>query len=282
MPTRIIRDGILSSERVNQLSERAELFYRRLMSVVDDHGRFPANPQLLRASCYPLKLDIVKEDSIKKHLAEAEGAGLVVLYTVAGKAYLQMQDFGQRVQSKSKWPDPVGSLDSTVNHGEPPEKTALVGDVVGVEDELEAVGAEPSAQPPAITLPLNTGAEHPITEAQVTEYRDLYPATDVMSELRKMRGWLLANPANRKTARGIAAFVARWLGKEQDKGRANGGSPGVTVPPRNTGGVSPPKVETPASKIQEAKDAAARFVELGAWTPEQAQQHIAEVRAKHG
>ena len=43
MPSRIIRDGILTSERINALTERAELFYRRLMSVVDDYGRFPAN-----------------------------------------------------------------------------------------------------------------------------------------------------------------------------------------------------------------------------------------------
>lgn len=142
MPTRVLRDGILTSERVNALSERAELFYRRLMSVVDDYGRFSANLTLLRASCYPLKLDSVKEDSIKKHLAEAEDAGLIVLYTVADKPYLQMVDFGQRVQSKSKFPEPQGEFgDSpclTVENRGPPRKTAPVeggvGVGVGVED----------------------------------------------------------------------------------------------------------------------------------------------------
>src|SRR5690606_33863767 len=159
MPTRMVRDGILTSERVNLLSERAELFYRRLMSVVDDYGRFSANLTLLRASCYPLKLDSVKEDSIKKHLAEAEGAGLIVLYTVAGKAYLEMQDFGQRIQSKSKFPEPPGNSqgspkipdedqDSTVIHGEPPEPAALVGDEVGVEGGT-AMPSSPAMQCPA-------------------------------------------------------------------------------------------------------------------------------------
>lgn len=137
MPTRIIREGILTSERINALSERAELFYRRLMSVVDDYGRFPANLTLLRASCYPLKLDSVKEDSIKKHLAEAEDAGLIVLYTVAGKAYLELQDFGQRIQAKSKYPEPPeGKRPFTVIHGGPPEVTEENRLVVGgVEDE---------------------------------------------------------------------------------------------------------------------------------------------------
>lgn len=154
MPTRVLRDGILTSERVNALSPNAELFYRRLMSVVDDYGRFSANLTLLRASCYPLKLDSVKEDSIKKHLAEAEGAGLIVLFTVAGKAFLEMQDFGQRIQSKSKFPEPPGDTqdspnipvekrDSTVIHGDPPGKTALVG----VEDEVKALSGKPDAPP---------------------------------------------------------------------------------------------------------------------------------------
>lgn len=128
MPQRILRDGILTSERVNSLSDRAELFYRRLMSVVDDYGRFHANPTLLRSACYPLKIDSVKEDSIKKHLAEAAGAGLIVLYTVDGKDYLEIQDFGQRIQSKSKFPAPPLDSGSTVVHGGSPGITVENGE----------------------------------------------------------------------------------------------------------------------------------------------------------
>ena len=46
----------------------------------------------------------------------------------------------------------------------------------------------------------------------------MYPAVDVIQQLRNMRGWLDANPAKRKTKRGINAFIVRWLAKEQDKG----------------------------------------------------------------
>lgn len=133
MPTRIIRDGILTSERVNALSGNAELFYRRLMSVADDHGRFSANLMLLRASCYPLKLDSVKEDSIKKHLAECVAAGLILPYTVEGKPYLEVQDFGQRINGKSKYPEPSGD-----SRGFPGD--SRLGEGVD-EDEDEGVGA---------------------------------------------------------------------------------------------------------------------------------------------
>ena len=110
MPTRIIRDGILTSERINLLSPEAELFYRRLMSVADDHGRYSANLTQLRAYCYPLRLDKVKESAIKGWLAECKKHGLIALYSVAGKDYLEIQEFGQRLNGKSKFPGNPGEV----------------------------------------------------------------------------------------------------------------------------------------------------------------------------
>lgn len=76
-----------------------------------------------------------------------------------------------------------------------------------------------------IRLPLNDGTEYPITESQVREFADLYPAVDVPQALRGMRGWCVTHPTNRKTRGGILRFVNRWLAKEQDSARpANGGS----------------------------------------------------------
>ncbi len=68
MPVRVLREGILTSERVDKLSLPAEVLYRRLMSVVDDFGRFSGNPKLLRAACYPLRLDMVSDADIMQWL----------------------------------------------------------------------------------------------------------------------------------------------------------------------------------------------------------------------
>ena len=83
--------------------------------------------------------------------------------------------------------------------------------------EPEKSASEP-AEPPLISLPLNNGTEWPVTTDMVTEWASLYPAVDVLQELRKMRGWLLSKPQNRKTPRGIRAFITTWLSKEQDRG----------------------------------------------------------------
>lgn len=142
MPSRIIREGILTSERVNSLSPNAELFYRRLMSVVDDYGRFSANLTLLRASCYPLKLDSVKEDSIKKHLAECVGAGLIVLFTVADKTFLELQDFRQQVRAKeSKYPSPDGGVLITCKADAKQVISDVHLDVVEDEDDKKHMSA---------------------------------------------------------------------------------------------------------------------------------------------
>jgi hypothetical protein len=114
----MLRDGILTSDRVNALSWPAEVFYRRLMSVVDDYGRFDGRAVILRARCYPLKLDKVSEPDASSWIAECERAGLVRCYAVSEKPYIQVLDFNQRTYgSGSKYPHPPGT---TGNHGDSP------------------------------------------------------------------------------------------------------------------------------------------------------------------
>jgi hypothetical protein len=105
MPTRIIREGIISSEPINNISERAELFYRRLMTVADDYGRFFAHPATLRGACYPLRLNSVTEKDVKKFLDECISVGLIKIY--GGGKYLTVPKFGQQTRSKSKFPEPI-------------------------------------------------------------------------------------------------------------------------------------------------------------------------------
>ena len=111
----------------------------------------------------------------------------------------------------------------------------------GKETEDNVVCTEPSAEAETphskksaeaspvlevvITLPLNDKSEYPITQEQCHEWADLYPAVDVIQQLRSMRGWLDANPTKRKTKSGILRFVNGWLSKEQNNGGNKRGPP---------------------------------------------------------
>ena len=99
-------------------------------------------------------------------------------------------------------------------------------------DYLPEAETAPSQQPPpapsspvVISIILNDKNEYPITEADIEGWKDLYPAVDIMQELRKMKGWADANPTKRKTKSGIKRFINAWLAKEQDRyhGPADGG-----------------------------------------------------------
>ena len=108
MPNSILRDGILHSERVNKLSYEAEIFYRRLMSVVDDYGRYYAKTELLRSSCFPLRIDKISNGKLQKCLDEAISAGLLATYNAKGGKYLEVIDFNQQIRAKkSKYPDVI-------------------------------------------------------------------------------------------------------------------------------------------------------------------------------
>jgi hypothetical protein len=114
VPSRLLREGILDSEAVNALSFPAEVFYRRLMSVVDDFGRFDGRPSVLRSRLYPLKVESVREADISRWIAECEKAGLIVLYEHSQKRYLQILDFRQRLdRAKAKFPLPKQPVNDT-------------------------------------------------------------------------------------------------------------------------------------------------------------------------
>lgn len=76
-----------------------------------------------------------------------------------------------------------------------------------------------SIEPSIITITLNDKSEYPIYQSMIDEWNELYPNVDVLQELRKMKGWSNANPAKRKTKKGIQRFINAWLAREQDKPR---------------------------------------------------------------
>jgi hypothetical protein len=84
-------------------------------------------------------------------------------------------------------------------------------------NDMDAAETVLSSQP-IILLTLNDKTEYPIYQKKVDEWSELYPAVDVMQDLRKMKGWIDANPTKRKTRRGILKFCNSWLSSTQDKG----------------------------------------------------------------
>ncbi len=99
-------------------------------------------------------------------------------------------------------------------------------------DSAEPVpGSAPPTAPAVISLPLNDSTEYGVTQAEIDKYSSLYPAVNILQELRDMVGWLDANPGRRKTRKGVKRFINNWLSTEQDRGgtlRGSSNRPGYT------------------------------------------------------
>lgn len=134
---RLLRDWT-DSEKVNTLSFQGEVLFTRLIMKADDYGIYFANPKLLKSNLFPFKTDTIRDTDITRWLTECEKAGLIVIYEVQSKPYLQIREFNQRLRSlKPKYPPPpkhVGHMSYTCQTND-----GLNRIEVEVEDEVEFI-----------------------------------------------------------------------------------------------------------------------------------------------
>lgn len=110
MPDRIARENDLRRDDLAALSPEAFGLYHRLKLAVDDFGRFPAHPDLVRAACYALVLERYPTKAVERFLRELVEGGVVRTYQIEGREYLLMAqwDRDQRRRAQhSKYPAPV-------------------------------------------------------------------------------------------------------------------------------------------------------------------------------
>jgi hypothetical protein len=133
------------------------LFWR-LTIIADDHGRFDANPMVMRARCFPLMIDKITTEQVMNWLNELSEP--IEVYEVVGRRYGRFRNWAkyQRVYgSKSKFPDPPG-----LPSGNPP----------GVAGNLREL---PGSGTPSSNLPLAAASRcsYPISDRRDSrnEYR---------------------------------------------------------------------------------------------------------------
>ncbi|WP_206458670.1 hypothetical protein [Anaerovorax sp. IOR16] len=253
MPNRIIKESICTSDSIEKLSWFEEAFFYRLMVNCDDYGRTDARLAILKSRLFPLKS--VTEKQVGECLNKLATVGMIFLYEYDEKPYLQLLSWEkhQNVRTKkSKYPPmdikTVDDLLKRYEHLHTDENTCGTNPIQSESESKSEVlpEAEPaSSSPAAISLMLNDKSLYPITQEQVNKWSKLYPAVDVMQELRKMVGWLEANPKRRKTSSGILRFITNWLAGEQDKGNK-----GMFTPVKNKQVVDGSKYETDSSFIR--------------------------------
>jgi hypothetical protein len=176
-------EAVTTSQRVNLLSDGAEVFYVRLIGKADDYGRYDARPEILRANLYPLRIKKVTEKRIAGWLKECVEVGLLWTYEVNGGAYVEvLRWFNHQRQrhTKARFPAPAAF------GGELPQAAADGGELrpeVEVEVEVEVTATAPLRGADLSTIGL------PDTQVYLLErLRELDPGWDALDPktLRRM------------------------------------------------------------------------------------------------
>ena len=114
MPNRIIKESLLISDDFNELSWFEQSLFVRLIVAADDFGRYDARPKVIKGRLFPL-CDGITFAEVDDALLKLSTVGIAELYTVCGRPYVQLKNWGRHQQirnKKSKFPSP-DEADST-------------------------------------------------------------------------------------------------------------------------------------------------------------------------
>lgn len=216
MPSRVIRDGLLTSKSLRAVPVEVELTFVHLLLVVDDFGRFDADPDVLASALYPTRRAITPETVIAHvETLAAQHDPALVLYVADGKRFLQLTGWerhraGTKRAARSKYPEPPRIPERSMGiHGDPwgsadPQPGEGEGEGVG-SGRGSAEGERPSAVPsPAAPAPQQpVGSVEQTAEATASEPapkrrrkpskpRELTSAPDSLSpeQFDSLRSWL--------------------------------------------------------------------------------------------
>lgn len=104
MPNRILREGIVDSDAVGAVSIGAECLFLRLVVLADDFGRFDGRVTVVCRRAFVNRRS-VDEHMTGEWLTELHEAGLIALYDVGGKPFMEILNFRQRTRANgSKYP----------------------------------------------------------------------------------------------------------------------------------------------------------------------------------
>lgn len=227
---RTIKPEFPHSESMGRVSRESRLCFILLWTIADDAGRLRGNSRMLASLLYPY------DDDAKKHidgwLDQLSSEGCIARYEVDGTSYVQVLKWSEHQKIDKPSASKLPSFDESSRILANPRGPSTMDMDLGMEGkgrEGKSSAEPPSDSPQVLSLPLVDGSEHPVTQAAIDDWRKAYPAVDVLQQLHAMAAWCKANPTNRKTARGINAFVVRWLGKAQDKA-PRGAVVSVTTP----------------------------------------------------
>lgn len=120
---RSIKPEFWTSEQVMECSPNARLMFIGMWNFADDCGRLPCSPKSIKAQIFPS--DDISLDTIRGMINELSANGLLLIYSVEDKDYLQITGWShQRIDKPqaAKYPAPFFDDSTTTPRTLPPDR----------------------------------------------------------------------------------------------------------------------------------------------------------------
>jgi len=154
---RMLWDRICLSEKIDRLSAKEERLYTRLYTHLDDNGNHPADPNLIRKACFPLKKKW-NNWTIKIWLDRIVAVGLASYYEVQAQRFVHFErfnDFQKLNHFNARYP-----MHPDDRGGHPSMTGVVIGDDGGGHEGMTGVvmgdeGGGQVTEPPSIPADAN-------------------------------------------------------------------------------------------------------------------------------
>lgn len=225
---RSIHPGFAKSEDIagpTGLSKLCRLHFSMLWTYCDDEGRGKDSTPLIKAECWPLDDDVTTR-KVEAWMAELADKGRILRYTVGGRPFFQVTNWGKWQHPQKKRPSDIPPPpDGIPTVGLSPESCNGTGGLSPVVGEVEVEGVvqppSPSAQAKAHPLP----ADFEITPEMLAWARSEAPGVLLSAETAKFRDYWVAQGGQRGRKTDWVATWRNWMRKAaEDRAKVIGTS----------------------------------------------------------
>lgn len=238
---RSVKPELFDDPDIGQLSAEATVVFIGLFTQADREGRMVDDPRRLK-----IRLRPYSTCDFDATLAELVDAGFIIRYqSEDGVRLLQVRSFKkhQRFHPDEKASDYPPPSETGKSHGKPGKPgtdnpvsclSSLGSGFLSLVDSGEP--AAPPSPPPVPVMEFDVTGDRarktwPLTDAYLADLQRDYEHLDVLAECKKASAWVKANPGRKKTAKGMPAFLVRWLNNTANDSRKHVGA--TEVRPRH-------------------------------------------------
>jgi hypothetical protein len=231
MRARNIKPGFFLNEDLSEVDYATRLLFIGLWCFADCCGRFEWKPKKIHAAIFPYDHEL----DIEKMLCNLMSLHLITCQDKVGyvPCFLKHQNPHPH-EAKSVLPVYKEQIqeDSECNkmslHLMKCQADVLNPDVLNPDvlnpttscSEPEKTPASDLKEEIIFKIPLIDKTYIGITQSDVNKWQDVFPAVNIIPELKRIALWCEDNPTKKKTRRGANRFISAWLERKQNQGGA--------------------------------------------------------------